>query len=199
MASPTPSPSEQLGGVTWGDIGYLLWITAAVYGGLVLVALAWDVSVSVREGRRFALTQSSFQKMTHLRHLKGAGRPPQRRRRIRALLQPYRVRFGVLLELVTLVFSCVQLIEYFVRSYSTRTGEIGLGGFVLVAIINGFFIARYVAKLLLWERGLRLSYVTGFLPTIEVVTIVSALLSETQIVDTYLSLTYLRVIVVYFR
>jgi hypothetical protein len=196
MSDPNPdNPSLTLGGVTWGSIGKVAWITASVYGALVLLTLVWDVQVSMRESQRLQASQEGMQKITHVRHVRQGAKDVSWRSMFLHAVRPYRARYGRVTELINLLLSLFQLIQYHIRTY--KGGDEVAGTIVTACLFNAFFIVRYTMKLALWEPGTRINYVVSFVPTIDVITIVSALLPELGVVNSFLTFTYLRCIIVF--
>jgi hypothetical protein len=172
-------------GVEWPDIGRYLWITAAVYGGVAAAALVWDsLAVTVaRESRPRQL--HSYQKRV---------REPLRNRVIRRF-HPTRLRVGRLIELVNFWLSCAMLLEYVVSTYEP---VVVTAGFTITTFIfNGYFIVRYLLYGALTEPGQRLLYVVGFVQSCDLISIVGAILPVTHGTNTWMTLTYLRAVVIY--
>lgn len=173
-------------GVTWSTIGRLLWITAAVVGGVLCAAVAFDTAALMLEWRRRPVNLRGFHRKV---------REPWRAHALR-LLHPTRSRGGRAMELGNLVLSLAAVAFYLTETYN-EADDVSTASFAFTVAVNACFAARYVTYLALTETGRRARYVLTAVPLVDLVSITSALLPVLRAVDTWMTLAFLRVLCAY--
>lgn len=174
--------------VSWPEIGTQLWLTACVLGGVLAVAVGWDVA-----GVSLALRQQP-------RRLHGfhAVVPPSLRLRALRVLHPSRSRLGRLVEVLAVLLGLCQLGLYARGTYTLSPPEpVTAGTTIATLLISGVFALRYAVFLALTEPGRRVRFVLAWVQLADLVSLVGAVLPVLRAVETSMTLAYLRCACVY--
>ena len=175
-------------GVTWDDIAR--YVTACI------VAIAIAVVVALVRDFFDARTVAS-RRPRQLRSY-GAKRWQREELRIRMafLLHPTRSSLGRLLEAIDAWAGLAMLCLYWQSTYLTNYPSYHWS--VLVIFLNTYFVALWILRAIMAPQGQRLAFVLSLKSVLNIVALVSALMTATGGVKTYMTLAFVRVFCVYF-
>lgn len=158
------------------------------------VGLFYSFSLAVRYYRRAKVSSNLRQIPAFLQVSTAVIREPVHLS-VSSYLHPSRSIIGRTIEVVAILFGISQFILYL---YNTYQNVFTTTSIIFTCIFSGFFTVRYLIRLYIAEPGRRVKWALHFDSVIDVIVTIGSFLPAFAYVNTFYTLTYLRMINVYF-